>query len=118
MSFRPIAPLVHALEGARATGKWGDENARLPAEGIAYDRPQKHRTHAGIVAAHYGWARPLSYKRAKLAAWKSPLGEDPRLDQLHLGDDWRRPTARFTRHPEIIGRQVDQVIGWLGDRRS
>jgi|GEM_PF-4080712 len=113
MSFLPEPPLVHAMEGAHAVGKWGDEQAGLRPEGIAYDRQEKHRTHRGVVAAHYGWARPLRNKREKLAAWKSPLGEDPRLDQLHLSNDWRRPTARFTRHPEIIGRKADTVIEWL-----
>jgi len=118
MSFRPVAGLVHAIDGARAVGKWGDEQAGLPPEGIVYCRRQVHRVHPGIVAAHYGWARPTRWKRAKLATWRTPPGADLRLDQLHLSEDWRRPTTRFRRHPEVIGQRVDQVIEWLQGRRS
>lgn len=118
MSFLPDPPLVHAIEGAHAVGKWGDEQAGLRPEGIAYDRQEKHSTHKEVIAAHYGWARPLKNKREKLAAWKSPLGEDPRLDQLHRSNDWRRPTARFTRHPEVIGRKVSSVIEWVTRQSS
>ncbi len=113
MAFRPVAPLVHAIDGARAAGKWGDEHAGKAPEGIFYSRPTVTCTAPDIVAAHYGWARPLRAKRAKLAAWNCGPGEDPRLDRLHLGDDWRRPAQRFTHHPEIIARRVGQVSEWL-----
>ncbi len=118
MAFRPVAPLVHAVAGARAFGKWGDEHAGKAPEGIWYSRPNVTRTAPGIVAAHYGWARPLRAKRAKLAAWKCPPAEHPLFDGLHLGDDWRRPTQRFTHHPEIIARWIDEVSEWLQSRQS
>jgi hypothetical protein len=85
--------LVHAIDGARAFGKWGDEHAGKTPEGIFYSRTVLTCTAPDIAAAHYGWARPLRAKRAKLAAWNCAPGDDPRLDRLHLCDDWRRPTS-------------------------
>jgi hypothetical protein len=40
----------------------------------------------------------------------------PRFDRLHVSNDRRRPTQRFTRHREIIARRVDQVGEWLRSR--
>jgi hypothetical protein len=68
MAFRPAAPSVHAIDGARAFGKWGDEYAGKAPEGIFYSRPIVTCMAPDIAAAHYGWARPLWAKRAKLVA--------------------------------------------------
>jgi glycosyltransferase involved in cell wall biosynthesis len=113
MNFRPHAPVVYPLKGARAAGKWGDEEAGKIAEGIVYDRPEHYCPLPGIVAAHYGWARPLRYKRAKFAAQKISPGEDPRLDTLHVSNDDRAPVHPFSNHPEIIARQIGRVCEWF-----
>jgi len=116
MSFRPFAPLIHSINGARAVGKWGDEHAGRTPEGILYSRPAVTGNAPGIVAAHYGWARPLRAKRFKLAALKAVPGDTAYLllNTLHLTDDWRRPTQRFTRHPEVVARRIGEVSEWLG----
>ncbi len=114
---RPVAPLIHAMKGASASGAWGDEYLGRPAEGIRYDRPAVNRTFPQIVAAHYGWARPLRAKRAKLTAQKIAHTE-PLLETAHLSDDPRHALRRFSRHPEIVARKVDQVEAWLRARAA
>jgi hypothetical protein len=110
---RPMAPLIHAVQGARARGAWGDEYLGRPAEGIFYDRPHVHRTFPDVVAAHYGWARPLRAKRAKLAAQNIPADDAPFLDTAHLVEEHRQRLRPFSDHPEIIARKVDAVHRWL-----
>lgn len=115
---RPLAPLIHAVEGADARGAWGDEYLGRPAEGIFYDRPSVTRTFPDVVAAHYGWARPLRAKRAKLAAQNIPADDAPFLDTAHLIEEHRQRMRPFADHPEVVARKVNAVAACLRDRRD
>ena len=118
MPFLPSHERIFAVAGAQAHGKWGDEAAGLPAEGIAYTRPAVHVDTGELLAAHYGWARPVKRKREKLSAWCGDPNGDPRVDRLHLEDDWRRPRELFDHHPEVFDRHMGQVIAWLEEQPS
>ena len=113
MPFVPHKDLVFRQSGAYAHGRWTDEARGLPAEGIAHHGPMVRERAMGVLAAHYGWARPLECKRAKSLAWHGDPAADPRVDRLHLTDDWRRPRRRFRRHPEVIRRKLGAVREWL-----
>jgi len=116
MAFIPSQERVFAVAGAEAFGGWVDEAAGRPAENFAFHRPVAGITLDGIVGAHYGWARPVKRKREKAEAWYGGAGADPRVETLHLVDDWRKPETRFSAHPAIFDRQVRQVLAWLDGR--
>ncbi len=117
MSFVPHKDLVFRVTGAYTHGRWTDEAQGLPAEGIAHHGPMVRERAIGVLAAHYGWARPVECKRAKSLAWHGDPAADPRVDRLHhLTDDRRRPRRRFRRHPEVIRRKLGAVREWLHAR--
>ena len=117
MGITPSHDRSYAVAGAYATGKWGDEAAQRAPEGIVHDRPGARLTTDSVLAAHYGWARPVARKREKIAAWYGDPDHDPRVDRLHLVDEPRTPRQRFRDHPEVIARQVGPVLDWIAKDR-
>jgi glycosyltransferase involved in cell wall biosynthesis len=116
MAFIPTHERVFAVAGAEAFGRWADEAAGRPAENIAYTRPVASMALDEVLGAHYGWARPVKRKSEKALAWYGDPDADPRVDRLHLVDDWRRPTNLFRDHPEVFDRKVAAVLDWLDGR--
>jgi hypothetical protein len=58
----------------------------------------------------------VARKREKSLIWHGDPDADPRVQRLHLVDEWRTPRRRFHHHPEVVARQVHRVLDWYTAR--
>jgi len=126
---------IYLTDGALSVGKWTDE-AKGTGPGEDIHHPTKTRVCIGnhdedIV--HYGWARPMAKKLEKGRIWTGEGNEmaDPRVSGLEK--QWpiisESNISRmsygmkfwpnyilfpFTKHPEAIYRNIDEVIDVYG----
>jgi glycosyltransferase involved in cell wall biosynthesis len=117
------------IQSAISTGKWTDENAGLPGEGIKI--PGLNRVCIGNpdeFMAHYGWARPLNKKKEKGRVWNGEGRETADIRVFGLHERWaihpelnvdrflygirywpQTCMFQFNRHPEVFGRLIGPV---------
>ena len=126
---------IYRMEGARSVGKWTDEARGGAGEDIMH--PGCKRLCIGnhdenIV--HYGWARPMKKKLAKMSIWTGDdtdgelrqtvsdprvtglekeweMVNQPNLDRFNYGVNFwpRKILISFTNHPETFQRLIGNV---------
>lgn len=102
--------------GAYARGAWVDEARTGDPEGIVVPEAAREVEAVGILGAHYGWAKPVERKERKMQIWYGDPQGDPRVNTLHLGDDWRKPTKIFRSHTQSVYRLLVPVREWFMNR--
>lgn len=116
------------MQGAYCSGKWTDENAGLPGEGIKIWGSRFCIGNPDEFMVHYGWARPLDKKKEKGRVWngegretadirvlglheKWPIHKELNVDRFIYGLKYWPETCmfQFNRHPEVFGRLIGPV---------
>lgn len=130
---------IYKTDGAVSMGKWTDEAwGKGPGEDIGHPGLRKvciGNTEEWIV--HYGWARPMQKKLAKMKVWEGEGKErqDPRVDSIHrlwpytaeynvdkitYGNKYwpKNLVFPFNKHPEIFTELGERVRGIINETDS